>query len=285
METKVTTSVEIITPDIAKEMLSRNVSNRPIKKQAVDYYVQEIKEGKWMLNGESICFSPEGVLLDGQHRLTAVVESGMSIQSVVVRGIDKSSFATYDTGRNRDASDAFAISEIKNSRCTSSIVARYMSKKLRKQNNLFLDGINCRPGKKRDGARFTIGDILDEYYSHQELFDEIVQFSRRVSGNSVAKVMTCTEIGAAAAYLILERNHYKNLVFRFFTLMMDIDDNSSDAICLFRNKIIQMKFKSFSLSPLHKANLFAKAWNAYVLDKPIKRLSWDGEKEENIELI
>lgn len=48
----------------------------------------EMQDGKWKLNGKTICFDRTGRLLNGQHRLSAVVRSGVSLTTVVVRGLD-----------------------------------------------------------------------------------------------------------------------------------------------------------------------------------------------------
>jgi hypothetical protein len=63
-------------------------------------------EGKWIVNGDSIKFSVSGDVLDGQHRLWAVIYSKMAIRTLVVRGVDDRAFATIDALRkNRSASD------------------------------------------------------------------------------------------------------------------------------------------------------------------------------------
>ena len=50
--------------------------------------MMEMQDGKWRLNGKTICFDSTGRLLNGQHRLSAVVRSGVTLTTVVVRGLD-----------------------------------------------------------------------------------------------------------------------------------------------------------------------------------------------------
>jgi hypothetical protein len=69
-----------------------------------------MKDGDWKLNGESIVFDDNGNVIDGQHRLTAIVESGVTIKSVVVRGVDRSTFTSIDSGVRRDGGDILAVS-------------------------------------------------------------------------------------------------------------------------------------------------------------------------------
>lgn len=82
-------SIELITPKLADEYLARNTNNyRKINHANVKKYAEDMKEGKWEENAEPISFSPSGVLLNGQHRLAAIVKSGVSVNMVVARDVD-----------------------------------------------------------------------------------------------------------------------------------------------------------------------------------------------------
>ena len=96
----VTTKWEVITPEVAEEMLTHNTNNyRPISKQIVSRYVDEIQGNSWEANGDTIVFNSEGVLLNGQHRLTAVINAKKPIITLVVRGLPDSQ--VFDIGRKR----------------------------------------------------------------------------------------------------------------------------------------------------------------------------------------
>lgn len=97
----VKTRWEVITPETAEEMLTHNTHNyRAISKQIVARYVDEIQGNSWEANGDTIVFSEDGTLLNGQHRLTAVVNAGKPIVSLVVRGVPDSQI--FDIGRKRN---------------------------------------------------------------------------------------------------------------------------------------------------------------------------------------
>lgn len=81
-------TVEIISPEDAQAYLDNNAKHRPIKEKKVAEYMAEMQDGRWRLNGKTICFDTTGRLLNGQHRLSAVVRSGVSLTTVVVRGLD-----------------------------------------------------------------------------------------------------------------------------------------------------------------------------------------------------
>lgn len=80
--------VEIISPENAKAYLENNAHHRKVKQKKIDAYMKEMQDGKWRLNGKVIIFDKNGRLLNGQHRLAAVVQSGVSLTTVVIRGVE-----------------------------------------------------------------------------------------------------------------------------------------------------------------------------------------------------
>lgn len=104
-------AVEKITPAIAAQVLeeSKEIQNRNVADTHVEWLVAQMRAGKWALNGEAIIFDDENQLLDGQHRLWAIVNSGVTIESLVTRGVDRKSFATIDTGTARTSGNVLAI--------------------------------------------------------------------------------------------------------------------------------------------------------------------------------
>ena len=72
----ITTKVEKITPELAREYLKKNTDNyRKLARGTVRNYAEDIKNGRWELNGETIVFAESGVLQDGQHRLAAIIQA------------------------------------------------------------------------------------------------------------------------------------------------------------------------------------------------------------------
>lgn len=92
-----------VTPELAQDWLARNKCNRAISDAYVASLIRDMKEGKWIVNGDTIRFSKEGELLDGQHRLTAIVKSGIPQDVYVMTGLNKTSH--FDDGRKRSIRD------------------------------------------------------------------------------------------------------------------------------------------------------------------------------------
>ena len=99
----------LITPVLASAWLRRNEANRKLRQRAVAQYVSDIQRGAWKPTGETIKFSTTGRLLDGQHRLAAIVASGVAVRMCVATGLDNSAFDVIDTGRSRTGADVLVI--------------------------------------------------------------------------------------------------------------------------------------------------------------------------------
>ena len=81
--------IELITPQIAEQYLAKNSNNyRRLYKATVEQYASEMLNGEWIFNGEAIKFNKSGKLVDGQHRLSAIVKSGCSVPMVVITDVN-----------------------------------------------------------------------------------------------------------------------------------------------------------------------------------------------------
>lgn len=104
-----TSEIVMVTPSMAKLWLSLNTVNRHIRSNKVIQYACDMLDGNWKLTGEAIKFSATGRLLDGQHRLKAVIEADVAVLMFVVRGLPDDTQPYMDTGMARLASDNFHI--------------------------------------------------------------------------------------------------------------------------------------------------------------------------------
>ena len=109
---KITITKERITPEIAERMLATNIDrNRNISMMRVHMYSHDMLSDKWMDNAEPIKFDSEGHLIDGQHRLKAIVHSGKTMWLWVAKGMDASAFDTIDVGFARTPRQIFNMSD------------------------------------------------------------------------------------------------------------------------------------------------------------------------------
>ena len=84
-----TWSIKVIGPDQAKAYLALNQVNRKVNSADVERYAEEMRMGRWKgVSGETIKISKSGRLLDGQHRLLAIIKSQCTVALEFREGLD-----------------------------------------------------------------------------------------------------------------------------------------------------------------------------------------------------
>jgi len=97
-----------VTPKMAHEWLdSLSSHQRSVSPNYVTQLARKMRNGQWRLTAEPITFDTDGKLIEGQHRLRAVIESGVAVEFMVVRGAPAESFAVIDQGRRRNAAQFY----------------------------------------------------------------------------------------------------------------------------------------------------------------------------------
>lgn len=97
-------AVITVTPEMARDWLdNRNKGNRSLSLIIASRYAEVMKDGRWKLTHQGIAFDKEGLLLDGQHRLKAVVIAETPIDFWIIPGCERDSFSVLDIGRRRQA--------------------------------------------------------------------------------------------------------------------------------------------------------------------------------------
>ena len=108
----ITTRRELITPAVASKMLETNSHNRTIQQRLVNQYARDMQTGNWREHHQGIGFDVNGVLVDGQHRLWAVIEAQTPVWMQVTRGIAPDAMAGIDVGKIRTTNDLFTLDGI-----------------------------------------------------------------------------------------------------------------------------------------------------------------------------
>ena len=129
------TSVVNVTPEIAREWLEKNMkNNRPVLKATVHSYARQMRNGTWNLTHQGIAFDEDGNLIDGQHRLSAVVEANIPVMMNVTRNVERKpgEVFTIDMGRKRTYANVTLMSGIDDPvfKYSGSYVSTYMRFKL-----------------------------------------------------------------------------------------------------------------------------------------------------------
>lgn len=103
-----------LTPNGAEAILKMNTNNRKLRSSRVKQYAEQMRRGQWLEAGDPIRISKSGVLLDGQHRLSAIIESGVAIDCVVISELDDEAYTVIDTGLGRKAADVVTQMGVQN---------------------------------------------------------------------------------------------------------------------------------------------------------------------------
>lgn len=116
----VTSAVELVTPALAEKWLANMAQNRNLSENAVLAYAEDMEAGRWEVTNQGIGFDSAGKLIDGQHRLKAVILAGVDVRMLVTRGLAPDAMERVDTGRKRSVSDMLGLAGYTN---TAKLVA------------------------------------------------------------------------------------------------------------------------------------------------------------------
>lgn len=257
------TEVRNISPEVAKEMLRRNSKNRNLSEKHCEFLSKEMIIGNWMFDGQPIRFSTSGTLLDGQHRLNAVVKSGTTQQFLIVTGIESEAFKVMDTGKMRSASDVFMINGIKNSVSAAATTKCIM--------NYLLEDFTIK-------SRFKISntEIVDYYNSNKGIAECVT----RAAGlyKSFDKILPLSII-ASFMYLTEQKNVEVSEVF-WNKLCVGLSLEPKCPTNILRKKLISDRISTARLPLVDRMAFIIKSWNSFRLDKPMTILKWDKSNED-----
>lgn len=96
---------EVVTPDGAREWMKFNLRNRRVRRGWAKYLSDQLKSDRWAIMGDAIAFSKDGVLINGQHRLLAIIDADRPAVCLVVRGLTEEAFLTTDRGIGKSVAD------------------------------------------------------------------------------------------------------------------------------------------------------------------------------------
>lgn len=101
-----------ITPMLAAKMLTFNSANRKLRRRHTDNLAEDMADSRFVLTHQGVAFDTDGILLDGQHRLQAMVDSNTSLPMFVFVGIDPAARAFIDVHARRSNSDVLTMNGI-----------------------------------------------------------------------------------------------------------------------------------------------------------------------------
>lgn len=259
MSGDVTVAIETITPDKASLMLKHSVGNfRKIDRNRVAKYAAEMTAKKWMFNGETIKLNGECVI-DGQHRLAAIVKSGETIECVVIRNLDKMTGVTIDCGKGRTLSDWVKYRGIKNAVSVTSMARNIV---------LYNAG---RWGSQSVSSGYTKDSEIIEYI---EASNELLQAAHHMA-DPCAPIIPRSFLGALLVIACGGKAPSENAMCKWFcdALHSGSGLNDGEPVLVLRNKMICVE-KSRRESLFLQKMVLTLAWNKTVKGERVKILKY-----------
>ena len=102
--------VVMVDPALAASWLAKNAQdNRPMRKTTVANYADQMQAGQWKLTHQGVAFDMNDVLIDGQHRLAAIVKANVIVPMMVTVNVPALSFESLDCGIKRTVGDRLVM--------------------------------------------------------------------------------------------------------------------------------------------------------------------------------
>ena len=237
-----------LTIELAEKWLAGNVHNRSVRPRVVARFARDMRNGNWAITGETIAFTEDGRLLDGQHRLYARVDAGDPLPKpvlvAVVRGIAPEAQDLMDTGAVRTAGDQLKLLGHANS-ATVGATARWA---FFWDNDLFYGNSDTKIASH--------ADIL-QYTDAHPLLVACVQQTSKMRGMNMAPA-------GRALLLYLTMRIDQDAAAKFIThLNTGADISSGNPILTLRETLRRHHDTRRTLTVPDQISLALRAWNAW----------------------
>ncbi len=239
-----------ITPALAEAYLKKNTDNRPLQMRHVDFLVTEILAGRWRSTGDPIKFSKSGKLIDGQHRLSAILKSKKTVLCFVIEGLEDDVFKVLDTNKPRTGKDLLALNGVKNELSTAAVIRNLLSI----QEKGFVKSITKDRGFGA-GIKAYSNEVILDFWQNNKYIEKEISF---ISVGYTRFNHTTLTVIATLYHIMVKKD--KKLADEFFSKYFEgYSLDKTNPIFILRSKVSQdIKGK---LTNRDKIILFIMAWN------------------------
>jgi hypothetical protein len=246
-----------VTPQLAKKWLAQNTHNRNLRERVVNSYAADMLNGHWAEDGQSIKFSTAGILLDGQHRLSAIAQSGTTQRMLVVTNLTDTAQDTMDTGARRSLADVLKLHGESNFVTLAAALLRV---------HQWQQG--HRKSLKSGGTRPTNRQLLDLLGRHPEIrrSAEIAERTRKTGQLPGSTVALCHWL-----FVQIDPN---DCAFFFARLADGAGLMSDDPIYALRRALENHANAKGRPEEAHVTALVIKGWNAYRDGRTVHLLAY-----------
>ncbi len=245
---KISTVLEKVTPDAARRMLGNNVKNRRLKTRLVDRLVNDIKSGDFHITHQGIALDKDDNLIDGQHRLSAVIEAGIPVEMYVTRGLDPEMMNVVDIGAKRSQADVLAIHGHHSSLVLAAAAIIY---------NGFLTG----QYSTTDGVRSYMNNfkLLEFVKEHPELLKAVDW----INGNKKVKQLGFSSVVVAFYALLHKKNRNKAIEF-FRVLEENHSEKRNHPAVVLNEHILRKRAQGVTVKRAYLMAALIRSWDNFL---------------------
>jgi hypothetical protein len=252
----VKSEVAMITPEQAEKYLGADSSHqRKISRPNLARLTNEMRSGRYQLNGESIVIGSSGRVLNGQHRLMACVNARTPFWTILVTGVEDEVFHSMDSGKRRSITDALYIRGEKNVFQLATTLVR-------------LGEFLRDPALVGTEISFSNGELLDVLEGHPQVRDSVGW----VGSNHRFRNLIAVSRIAWLHYVTTKYNPDASASF-FTGLASGAMLAPTSPVYHLRARLLAEKSSERRLVVRHIMHLIIKAWNAHVKGQDMKVLS------------
>lgn len=179
-----------VSPAMATDWLRNNFRNRTMSDDVIKAYARDMASGVWTATHQGIAFNDLDQLIDGQHRLRAIILSGVTVRMMVtfglaskIEGREMTTMDAVDRGRTRSVADQLKIQHgMKNGSAIAMICAS-------------LAGL-CQQERTR---KLSVGQTLEIYREFQAEIDWVIDLKPREHGLKSKGVLAAVAFAITAA--------------------------------------------------------------------------------------
>lgn len=252
---KPTPSVVMVTPALAELWLAGNTVNRSIRDAAVNQYADDMLNGRWTLGPDAICQDADGNLLNGQHRLHAVLRSGCTVAMLVLNNALPESMRNMDTGRKRSVSDVLGFDGEEN---------RYLLAAALKLAVLLSDG---RIYRDRKVQSVSVGEMQDFLAENGDLRESVAYVG------VCARSIDLTPTAKTVAHWLFSRAAGPDAAATFYELLSSrIGLPEGSPILALDSRLREMRKNRTRATHRDELFLLVKTWNYWRTDRRVKTI-------------
>jgi hypothetical protein len=267
MTTQPTVTVEEITPIMAADLLSRNINNRNLREKRVNAIAADLLAGRFVMNGDAIRIDTSGNLLDGQHRLAAVVQTGQPIKTIVVRGLPPETITTIDTGAPRKFSDVLQMQR-RTPNATIAAAITTVCYLYNTNRGIYETQIST---ERRTPTR---EELLEFYDRHADTIRSAQQQAALIQRSPARLPSSATGVTLFAAnFLDVE------VAERFTEIIVTGDSDINCAARQLREYGIRRAQSAHKAGMAHVHTLTVRAWNRWIAGEPVTMLRGKSRQE------